>query len=180
MRKLFWSSLLVVALMSLPAAAHDVRAAIEKSVDAMMDAFNAGDAAGVAALYSETAMLLPPDASQIQGRQAVQDTFQAMIDDGFKDIVFEVVEVEVSRTFAYEIGLFSVKYPAENDQMATATGNYLAVWKREADGVWRLYRDTWNDAPPPAESPSAESPSGKCAIQRSVRCAVRGGSLPDR
>ena len=96
MRKSFWSSLLVVALMSLPAAAEDVRAVIEKGGEAWMAAFNAGDAAGVAALYSETAMLLPPDATQIQGRQAVQDTFQAWIDDGLKDIVFETVEVEAS------------------------------------------------------------------------------------
>ncbi len=151
MRKSFWSSLLVVALMSLPAAAEDVRAVIEKGGEAWMAAFNAGDAAGVAALYSETAMLLPPDATQIQGRQAVQDTFQAWIDDGLKDIVFETVEVEASGDLAYEVGLYSVKVPAENDQMTTATGNFLVVWKKEADGVWRLYRDTWNDTPPPSE-----------------------------
>ena len=151
MRKSFWCSLLVVALMSLPAAAEDVRAVIEKGGEAWMAAFNAGDAAGVAALYSETAMLLPPDATQIQGRQAVQDTFQAWIDDGLKDIVFETVEVEASGDLAYEVGLYSVKVPAENDQMTTATGNFLVVWKKEADGVWRLYRDTWNDTPPPSE-----------------------------
>ncbi len=151
MRKSFWSSLLVVALMSLPAAAEDVRAVIEKGGEAWMAAFNAGDAAGVAALYSETAMLLPPDATQIQGRQAVQDTFQAWIDDGLKDIVFETVEVEASGDLAYEVGLYSVKVPAENDQMTTATGIFLVVWKKEADGVWRLYRDTWNDTPPPSE-----------------------------
>ncbi len=151
MRKSFWCSLLVVALMSLPAAAEDVRAVIEKGGEAWMAAFNAGDAAGVAALYSETAMLLPPDATQIQGRQAVQDTFQAWIDDGLKDIVFETLEVEASGDLAYEVGLYSVKVPAENDQMTTATGNFLVVWKKEADGVWRLYRDTWNDTPPPSE-----------------------------
>ena len=151
MRKSFWCSLLVVALMSLPAAAEDVRAVIENGGEAWMAAFNAGDAAGVAALYSETAMLLPPDATQIQGRQAVQDTFQAWIDDGLKDIVFETLEVEASGDLAYEVGLYSVKVPAENDQMTTATGNFLVVWKKEADGVWRLYRDTWNDTPPPSE-----------------------------
>ena len=151
MRKSFWSSLLIVALVSLPAAAEDVRAALEKSSQAWMAAFNAGDAAGIAALYTEDAMLLPPDATQIKGRQAVQDTFQGWIDAGFKDIVFETVEVEVSGDMAYEVGLYSVKAPAENDQMITATGNFLVVWKKGADGVWRLHRDTWNDTPPPSE-----------------------------
>ncbi len=151
MRKTLWSSLLVVALMSMPAAAEDVRAIIKKGGEAWMAAFNAGDAAGIAALYSETAMLLPPDATQIRGRQAVQDTFQAWIDGGLKDIVLETVEVEASGDLAYLIGLFSVKAPADNDQMITATGTYLEIWKREADGVWRLHRDTWNDTPPPPE-----------------------------
>ena len=151
MRKTFWSSLLVVALMSLPAAAEDVRAIIKKGSEAWMAAFNAGDAAGIAALYSESAMLLPPDATQLRGRQAVQDTFQAWIDGGLKDAVLETVEFETSGDLAYLIGLFSVKVPADNDQMITATGTYLEVWKREADGVWRLHRDTWNDTPPPPE-----------------------------
>jgi uncharacterized protein (TIGR02246 family) len=151
MRKTFWSALLVAILMSLPAAAEDVRAVIDKSNAAWTTAFNAGDAAGIAALYSETAMLLPPDATQIQGRPAIQDTFQAWIDGGLKDIVFETVEVEASGDLAYEIGLYLVKVPAENDQMITATGNFLIVWKKEADGVWRMYRDTWNDTPPTSE-----------------------------
>ena len=151
MRKAFWPSLLILTLMSLPAAAETFREAVEKGAEAWTGAFNAGDAAGVAALYSENGMLLPPDASQIQGRQAIQDTFQGWIDAGFKNIVFNVVEVEESGDLGYEVGLFSVDYPTEGGQMATATGNYLVVWKRDADGVWRLYRDTWNDTPPPAE-----------------------------
>lgn len=151
MRKTFWSLLLVVTLMSLPAAAETAREAIEKGAEAWPAAFNAGDAAAVAALYSENAMLLPPDATQVQGRQAIQDMFQSWIDDGYKNIKFDLVEIEDSGDLAYEVGLFSVDYPVEGDQMATATGNYLVVWKREADGVWRLYRDTWNDTPPPAK-----------------------------
>lgn len=151
MRKTFCSALCVLALISSPAAAEDVRAAIEKASQAWMAAFDAGDAAGIAALYSEDAMLLPPDATQIKGRQAVQETFQGWIDAGFKDIVLETVEVEASGDLAYEVGSFSVKVPAENDQMVTATGSFLVVWKKGADGVWRMHRDTWSDAPPPSE-----------------------------
>jgi len=68
-----------------------------------------------------------------------------------KDVVLETVEIEASGDLAYQIGLFSVKVPVENDQTITATGTFLEVWKREADGVWRLHRDTWNDTPPPPE-----------------------------
>jgi len=151
MRKTFWSSLLVLTLMSLPAVAETAHEAIKKGAEAWPAAFNAGDAAAVAAQYSEDAMLLPPDATLVQGRQAIQETFQGWIDDGLKNIKFDLVEIEESGDLAYEVGLFSVDYPVEGGQMATATGNYLVVWKREADGVWRMYRDTWNDTPPPAQ-----------------------------
>ena len=30
---------------------------------------------------------------------------------------------------------------------ADGQGNYVVVWKRGADGNWRLQVDTWNDAP---------------------------------
>ncbi len=151
MRETFWSTFLVAALMSLPVAAEDVRALIEQGTAKWIAAFNAGDAAGVAALYSETAMLLPPDAKLVRGRPAVQEVFQSWIDSGMKDISFKMVELESSENLAYEIGLFSVNVPADNNQMTNAKGNYLVVWKREADGVWRLYRDTWNDEPPPSQ-----------------------------
>ena len=37
--------------------------------------------------------------------------------------------------------------PTENNDMVTADGNYVVVWKRGAEGSWRLHVDTWNDAP---------------------------------
>ena len=151
MRKTFWCSLLILTLMSMPAAAESAREAIEKGSGAWTGAFNAGDAAGIAALYSENGKLLPPDATQVEGRQAIQNTFQGWIDDGYTNISFDLLEIEESGELAYEVGNFSVDYPVENGQTATATGNYLVVWKREGDGVWRMYRDTWNDSPPPAE-----------------------------
>ena len=33
--------------------------------------------------------------------------------------------------------------------MTIAPGNYVVVWKKGADGAWRLKVDTWNDAPAP-------------------------------
>jgi ketosteroid isomerase-like protein len=71
----------------------------------------------------------------------------AGLDDGLKDLTLEAVEIEASGDLAYEIGSFSLRVPAENNSMVTFTGNYVVVWKRGADGNWRLYVDTRNDAP---------------------------------
>jgi uncharacterized protein (TIGR02246 family) len=130
-----------------PAAADDVRQAIEQVNSQVMAAFNAGDAAAIASLYSDTAKMLPPDATEIAGREAIQELWQSWLDDGLKDLTLEAIEVEASGDLAYEIGSFSMQAPAENNTMMMATGNYVVVWKRGADGNWRLHVDTWNDAP---------------------------------
>jgi uncharacterized protein (TIGR02246 family) len=133
--------------LTVPATAEDVRQAIEQVNAQIMAAFKAGDAAPISSHYSDTAKMLPPDTTEIAGREAIQEMWQSWLDDGLKDLTLEASEVESSGDLAYEIGSFSLQAPAENDTMMTATGNYVVVWKRRADGNWRLHVDTWNDAP---------------------------------
>jgi uncharacterized protein (TIGR02246 family) len=133
--------------LTVPAAADDVRQAIEQVNSQFVEAYKAGDAATIASLYTDTAKMLPPDATEIAGQDAIQNLWQSWIDDGLKDLTLEAIEVESSGDLAYEIGQFSLQAPAENDAMVTATGNYVVVWKRGGDGNWRLHVDTWNDAP---------------------------------
>jgi uncharacterized protein (TIGR02246 family) len=133
--------------LAMPVAAEDIHQAVEQNNSRMIEAFKAGDAAAIAALYGETAKVLPPDATEVVGREAIHQYWQGWIDDGLKDLTLDMTEVEASGDLAYEIGNFSVQVPAENDAMATATGNYVAVWKRGTDGAWLMQVDTWNDAP---------------------------------
>ena len=133
--------------LAMPVAAEDVRGAIEQANAGMVEAFKAGDAAAIAGFYTENAKMLPPDATEVAGREAIQKLWQSWLDDGLKDLTLESTEVEASGDLAYEIGDFSLQVPAANNTMSTATGNYLVVWKRAADGDWQLQVDTWNDAP---------------------------------
>ena len=130
-----------------PVAADDVRAAIDQTNARVVEAFKAGDAAAIAGFYSEDAKMLPPDATEVAGRAAIQQFWQSWLDDGLKNLTLEAIEVEADGDLAYEVGNFSIEAPAENDAMATATGNYLVVWKRASGGDWQLHVDTWNDAP---------------------------------
>ncbi len=144
-----FTALALVGMLGLtvPAAADDVRDAIEQVNAHFVEAYKDGDAATIASLYSDTAKMLPPDATEVAGHEAIQALWQSWIDGGLKDLTLEAMEVELSGDLAYEIGQFSLQAPAENNAMVTATGNYLVVWKRGADGNWRLHVDTWNDTP---------------------------------
>jgi uncharacterized protein (TIGR02246 family) len=133
--------------LTMPAAAEDVREAIDQTNARMVEAFKAGDAAAIAGMYTEDAKMLPPDATEVAGRDAIQQFWQGWLDDGLKNLTLEASDVEADGDLAYEVGKFSIQAPAANDAMTTATGNYLVVWKRSSGGDWQLHVDTWNDAP---------------------------------
>jgi uncharacterized protein (TIGR02246 family) len=140
-------SVICVTCLTTAAAAEDVRQAIEQVNARFVEAFKAGDAAAISSLYTETAKMLPPDATEVVGREAIQMLWQGAIDDGVKELTLKAIDVEACGDLAYEVGSFSIQVPAESNAMTTAGGNYLVIWKRGADGRWRLHVDTWNDAP---------------------------------
>lgn len=125
-----------------------VRQAIEAGSASWTEAFNRGDAAGVAALYAEDATLLPPNSEMIQGRQGIQDYWSAGIQMGLKDISLTTVSVGGSGDTAYEIGKYSLTIQPPGQEGMTDSGKYLVVWKKQADGTWMLHADTWNSSMP--------------------------------
>src|SRR6202030_809071 len=71
---MMWRILMIVAGLGLgaaPALAQN-KAAIEKLNDAWTAAFNEGDAAAVAALYTEDAYVLQPGSGMVKGRAAIE------------------------------------------------------------------------------------------------------------
>ena len=123
---------------------HEVRDAIAAGDENFMATFNRGDAAGLAALYTENGQLLPPNSDFAAGRQAIQAFWQAAMDMGTKSVKLEIVEVEGCGNTAYEVGKYTLR--GEEGQVLD-TGKYLVIWKQE-DGQWKLHRNIWNSSMP--------------------------------
>jgi uncharacterized protein (TIGR02246 family) len=138
---------LLLALTANGAASAGAREDIEAALATFAAAFNGGDGAGVAALYTEDAALLPPGEMRVDGRAAIQGYWQGAIDAGISDLTLEAVEVAEDGAHAYEVGRFSLAVPGENDAKTVVAGKYIVVWMKGADGVWRLHRDIWNVTP---------------------------------
>ena len=60
-------------LAAVPVYAQD-KATIEKLNDAFAQAFNKGDMAGVAGMYTQDAYLMPPQADLVRGRDDIQSS----------------------------------------------------------------------------------------------------------
>jgi len=127
--------------------ADEVRKAVEAALAEWAAAFNRGDAVAVAGLYTEGAIVMPPDIEMVRGRQGIQEFWQTMIQRGLKDIVFTTVEVQADGNTAYEIGRVSLTLYAKDQAPKPRSSKYVVVWKRQADGSWKLHVDIWNSAP---------------------------------
>lgn len=121
------------------------RAHIDHTLDTFVTAFNAGDGATVASLYTQDASLLPPDSAPVVGRAAIKDFWQGAIDAGMKLAKLQPTEVESRGDTAYEVGEFTLVVPTE-DGTADVHGKYIVVWKRDGH-TWQLHRDIWNTTP---------------------------------
>jgi uncharacterized protein (TIGR02246 family) len=129
-------------------AAEDVRQAVEAGNAKWQEAFNQGDAATVAALYTDDATLMPPNSEMIEGRQGIQDFWQGAIQSGLKDASLTTVSVHASGETAYEIGKFSLTAHAEGKDPQVVSGKYVVVWQKGGDGMWKLHVDIWNSSMP--------------------------------
>jgi uncharacterized protein (TIGR02246 family) len=149
-------ALVAFAVFSSAAAADSATeiAALQAADQNWEKAYNAGNADGVASLYDEQAVLLPPGAPGVNGRAAIKAFFANDIAGSQKAGVVFTLGLKpaggVSGDMGWQSGTYAVKDKAGK---VVDTGKYLSV-SRKKDGKWLYVRDTWNaDAvPPPAPS----------------------------
>jgi uncharacterized protein (TIGR02246 family) len=125
------------------AGTGDLRAQVEKSVQAWQKAYNAGDAAAVTALYTTDAKLLVPGAEPGSGPKAIQELIAADIALGGK-LTLTLIDVVGFGDYALETGKWVATSP---DGKHLDHGPYLVLY-RKADGGWKMYRDIWNSSMP--------------------------------
>jgi ketosteroid isomerase-like protein len=122
--------------------ASEPRAHIDENLVKFVAAFNAGDGATVASLYSEDAALFPPGGERIDGRSAIQTFWQGAIDSGMKIDDLHAIEVDSGGDIAGEVGVFILSVPGDSGPVKVP-GQYIVVWKRSGH-TWQLHRDIWN------------------------------------
>ena len=67
------------------------------------------DAPGMASLYTNDGMLLPPGADVQSGKQAIQAFWQMVMDMGVKTALLETLEVEDNGEIAIEVGRYNLR-----------------------------------------------------------------------
>jgi len=123
---------------------NGVRSAIAAADEQFMAAYNAGDAAGLAALYTEDAQLMPPNSDFVAGREGLQGFWQAVMNMGIEKAQIDIIEVEDHGDTAIEVSRYELQ---DGSGQALDAGKFIVVWKRES-GQWKLHRDIFNSSLP--------------------------------
>lgn len=63
---------------------------------------------------------------------------------GIKEIVLTTVEIIGMGDMVCEIGKAAVTIQPEGQETIEDIGKYVVIWKKTADGAWKLHVDIWN------------------------------------
>ncbi len=128
-----------------------VRRAIEDANAKFIDALTRGDSAGYVANYADDAVVMSPGEPAHRGRGAIGAAgVKQMQSAKVSDEKATTVSVDVAGDYAIETGTFEVTVTPKGGKQTHGTGKYLTVWKKQADGSWKIYRDINNsDGPVP-------------------------------
>lgn len=133
------------ALLASPCLAQTSAGEIEKATQQYVEALNEGDAAMLARMSTERAILLPPNAEMITGREAIEKYWRSVFAAGLKDVSARTVRVdEYGGDAARDIGRFRVNAPAPRDVLE---GKYVIVWRKRGE-KWLLDSLIWNFTQP--------------------------------
>lgn len=118
----------------------DIRTDIRQANDLFESTYAREDASGMAALYTENGMLLPPGNEPVIGQGAIQNFWQAVMNMGIKTIKLETVELEQHQDTVIERGEALLK---DGNGQVLDQCKYIVLWKR-VNNQWKLHWDMWN------------------------------------
>ncbi len=152
MRKAVFTSVVFLLVTGLSSAQSASKAAGAATPDEIRQrwaaAANAKDAAGIAALYADDAMVMPPNGAAVSGRAGIQSFWKGMVDQLTGRVTLTRVGGWQGGDAGYEAGTYAAMMGTGND-----TGKYLLTLKKGADGKWLINNDIFNSdlpCPPPA------------------------------
>lgn len=112
--------------------------------------YNTHDAAALAELYADDAVLMMPGVPVVRGRDAIKTAYQkdmdAMTKAGNMNNQGSDSEIGTSGNLAYESNSFNI---TDKTGKKIDSGKYVTVFAKK-DGKWVIVRDIWNSDSGPA------------------------------
>ena len=111
------------------------------------------DRAAVVALYDENALMVPPNADLVEKLEGVQGYRFGFLETPGVELQFEILRAEISTSgdigWTLSIGDITINNP-EGPPGRDIIRDFH-IWKKQADGSWKVVVDMWNSELPTNE-----------------------------
>jgi ketosteroid isomerase-like protein len=126
------------------------RDAIETAAAVWQESLRTGDFDELARIYAKDAVLLPPNAEPIHGREAIVASFETFPETA--GMSSEIVDIDGRGSLAYVHGRFEMKLVLPGVPFPVLErGKYMEIWRKGSDGIWRITYDMYSSDLPAAE-----------------------------
>ena len=139
-----------------PASATGTKSSIEKALrdlDAQWSAAaGAKDLDKTVSYYAEDAIVMPPNASAANTKEAIRKVWQDLLASPGLVISWKATKVEVAKSgdLACLSGTYELTMNDASGKPVNDRGKYVEVWEKQADGKWKCRADIWNSDLPVA------------------------------
>lgn len=129
------------------------RAALLETDRAMAAAYTTSDAPleVIFATFADDLRILAPDVPMVEGAEGAKAMWNQLSSLPGYSLRFTPVYAEVggAADLGYTIGTYHMTVPNADGEVVAIDGKYLTVWRRDADGVWKMAVDMFNSDGPP-------------------------------
>ena len=167
---IFLAGFVCLIAMLIPACAPEPEPAPEPTVDIQAEeaafkemyqkwdiAFKAGDADGLADLYTDDAVRMVPDIPAWKGKEEIRAGFAKQLATGPEKYTIEVEniveDIVISGVWACVRGIGNATWnPKSEGEAIHSNAKFISLVKRQSDGSWKIEWDIWNADGPVPES----------------------------
>jgi uncharacterized protein (TIGR02246 family) len=107
--------------------------------------------------YTDDASLLSPNAPIATSKQAIRAVWADLLSPDI-NVTWEVTKAEAAQSgdLAYVVGVYQITPNNEKGKPLADRGKLVEVWKKQADGKWKVVADIFNSDLPVAPAPTPE------------------------
>jgi uncharacterized protein (TIGR02246 family) len=116
------------------AGRQDARQAVEAFTTKYIDAYNRKDAAGIAALYMEDGLRVPPGPITA-GRENLEKAWRAVFDAGYTGLRYDIKQSQAEGNIVWSVGQFTVMAPDESGVPQERQGNFVNIYQWDGAGL---------------------------------------------
>src|SRR5438477_4193815 len=150
-----WIALFSLAFVCLAAAADTKIEQDLRDLDAKWSAAaGAKDVDKTVSFYSDDAVVMPPNAPSAKTKETIRSAWKEMLTSPGAAISWKATKVEVAKSgdLAYVSGTYEETLTDATGKPVNDHGKYVEIFKKQADGTWKVVADIWNSDLPAVPS----------------------------